>query len=1075
MEIKVLKRSGKLEAFDADKINETLEWACSGLEGVSPSQVAVNAKIQFFDGITSELIQKLIIKSAADLIGVSTPNYQYVAGRLLMFDLRKKVYGQYQPDDFYEHIYNLSKLGKYDPDILVKWSQDEINQLGEHIDHERDMDYTYAAMMEWEAKYLVKDRTTNQHYESAQFAIMLIGMCLHQDETKDKRVQYVKDFYDVISKGDSLPTPIMAGVRTPTRQFSSCVLIEAGDSLNSINATSSAIVNYASKRAGIGINGGNIRAIGSPIRGGEATHTGCIGFYKYFQSALKSCSQGALRGAAATLFYPFWHMEVESLLVLKNNKGTEDNRVRHLDYAVQFSKIAYERLLQKGNITLFSPHSVPELWEAFFAPEDVFKEVYERLEQDPLINKKVIKAEDLWSLFGNERSSTGRIYLQNVDHTNNNSPFDWKKAPIRQSNLCVAPETQILTRIGYVPIAELEGDVVDIWNGREFSEVLVTKTGEDQKLLKVTTSSGESLECTPYHKWYVAEGYTGKVHEKRTHELVAGDKLIKFDLPLIEGDKVLDKAYENGFFTADGCVDKSGNNRVYFYHAKRELVKFFDLRNHCVQELQNREYGIADGLQNKYFVPVAGYTIESRLKWLAGWLDGDGCVYRNGTNQQIVGTSIEPEFLREVQRMLQTLGVSAKVTHAMGEGYRKLPKNDGSGEMGDYWCQNSERLLITSFDVYRLMDLGLGEHLKRLSVIKRLPQRDAKQFVKIVDVVDEGRIDDTYCFRESKRGMGMFNGLLTGQCLEIALPTTPLNNIEDEDGEIALCTLAAFNLANTDNLIHRAKVLVRALDNLLDYQGYPVKAALKNRKRRTLGVGVVNYAHFLAKNGVRYSDGSAKELTHSLFEEIQFSLLKASCELAKEKGKCEWFSDTTYSQGILPIDRYNKNLDSIVTDKLQQDWEGLRKDIMRHGLRNSTLSALMPSETSSKISNATNGIEPIRDYVVTKGSKDGRYKQVAPQSVELYGKYESVWDTKINKGYIELVAIMQKWVDQTISANTNYDPRKYDGGKVPLKEVLQDLLYGYKLGVKTFYYHNTRDGSGEDVEDDGCASGACKL
>lgn len=436
MEFNVKKRNGSLSPFYAEKINETLEWASQGLENVSPSQVAMNAQIQFYEGIESSTIQQLLIKSAANLISVDTPDYQYFAGRLLMFDLRKRVFGQYEPDDFYEHVKGLVELGRYDSNILLKWSEAEITELGQYLDHELDMNYTFAAMTEWESKYLVKDRTTDQHFESPQQAIMLIGMCLHEDEPKDKRMQYVKDFYDVIASGDSLPTPIMAGVRTPTRQFSSCVLIECGDSLKSINATSSAIVEYASKRAGIGINGGAIRALGSPIRNGEATHTGCIGFYKYFQAALKSCSQGALRGAAATVFYPFWHLEVESLLVLKNNKGTEDNRVRQMDYGIQFSKLAYERLLAKGDITLFSPHTVPELWEAFYAPAEVFKAVYEKLEKDPLINKKVIKAEDLWSLFGNERSSTGRIYLQNVDHCNTNSPFDWTVAPIRQSNLC---------------------------------------------------------------------------------------------------------------------------------------------------------------------------------------------------------------------------------------------------------------------------------------------------------------------------------------------------------------------------------------------------------------------------------------------------------------------------------------------------------------------------------------------------------------------------------------------------------------------------------------------------------------
>lgn len=437
MEFNVKKRNGLLVAFDAEKINETLEWACEGLEGVSPSQVALAAKIQFYEGINSSDIQALLIKSAGNLIEESSPNYQYVAGRLLLFDIRKRVFGTFEVDDFYDHVCTNMALGKYDADIITKYSKEDIDLLGDYINHELDMSYTYAAMKEWESKYLVKDRTTGQIFESPQQAIMLIGMCLHEDEPKESRIQYVKDFYDEVSQCNvSLPTPIMAGVRTPTRQFSSCVLIECGDSLGSINATASAIVNYASKRAGIGINGGHIRANGSPIRGGEATHTGCTGFYKYFQGALKSCSQGAVRDAAGTLFYPFWHKEVESLLVLKNNKGTEDNRVRHLDYGVQFSEVAYRRFIEDKELTLFSPHDVPQLWDAFYKSGEEFTKVYQECEANPLIPCKKIKAKDLLSLFGNERSSTGRIYLQNVDHTNTNSPFNYEKAPIRQSNLC---------------------------------------------------------------------------------------------------------------------------------------------------------------------------------------------------------------------------------------------------------------------------------------------------------------------------------------------------------------------------------------------------------------------------------------------------------------------------------------------------------------------------------------------------------------------------------------------------------------------------------------------------------------
>lgn len=877
MEISIQKRNGERVPFDADKINDTLEWACQGLKNVSPSQVAMNAQIQFYDGIRTDTIQDLLVKSAANLITITNPDYQYVAGRLLMFDLRKRAFGTFDTPDFLEHVSALVLLGKYDDEILQKWSESEINYLGEYINHDKDMEYTYAAMMEWSSKYLVQDKMRGEVYESPQQAIMLIAMCLHQEERSDIRLDRVKRFYDAVSsKKISLPTPIMGGVRTPTRQFSSCTLIEAGDSLDEINAAASAIVKYASQRAGIGINGGMIRSVGSPIRGGEATHTGCIPFYKYFLSATKSCSQGGIRNGAATLFYPWWHEEVESLLVLKNNKGTEDNRIRQMDYGIQFNRLAYERLQQKGTISLFSPNVHPELYEKFFKPNNEFKELYEQLEADPLVPRKTIKATDLFVLFANERSSTGRIYLQNVDHTNSNSPFDWEKAPVKQSNLCVAPETQILTKDGNKVISELEGQIVEIYNGQEFSEVEVVKTGENQKLIEVETESGKTLACTEYHKWYLEDG-----SEVRTHELRVGDKLL-------------------------------------------------------------------------------------------GWND----------------IAID--------------------------------------------CYTSD---------------------------------------VICSIKDTGRVDSTYCVNEPKRHMAVFNNILTGQCLEITLPTSPLQHIHDTEGEIALCTLAAFNLEFDDDIEEMARVAVRALDNLLDYQDYPVKAAEKNKLRRTLGIGVINYAYWLAKNDLKYSDGSANEKTHELFEKIQYSVLQASNELAAEKGQCEAFGDTSYAQGVLPIDRYNKNVDILAAPNYKCDWEGLRQRIRQHGLRNSTLTALMPAETSSKISNATNGIEPVRDLMVVKGSKDSYYNQIVPHIEDVGYAYERVWDTKINKGYIGLVAIMQKFIDQSISANTNYDPRKYHGGKVSLTEVLQDILYAYKLGVKTLYYHNTRDGSGEDVgEEANCDS-----
>ncbi|MEL0612657.1 class 1a ribonucleoside-diphosphate reductase subunit alpha [Marinomonas arenicola] len=749
----VTKRNGQTENINLEKIHKVITWAADGLDNVSVSQVELKAQIQFFEGIRTTDIHETLIKSAADLISENTPDYQYLAARLAIFHLRKKAFGDFEPPHLYDHVQNLVEQKRYDENLLKDYSKEDFEQLNSFIDHSRDMDFSYAAVKQLEGKYLVQNRVSGQIYESPQFIYILVAACLFAGYDKSERLLLIKRFYDAVSKFKiSLPTPIMSGIRTPTRQFSSCVLIECGDSLDSINATSSAIVKYVSQRAGIGVNAGAIRALGSPIRGGEAFHTGCIPFYKHFQTAVKSCSQGGVRGGAATVFYPIWHLEVESLLVLKNNRGVEENRVRHLDYGVQFNRLMYQRLIKGGNITLFSPSDVPGLYDAFFADQEEFDRLYVQYEQDESIRKQTIKASELFTLFASERASTGRIYLQNVDHCNTHSPFDPAVAPVKQSNLC----------------------------------------------------------------------------------------------------------------------------------------------------------------------------------------------------------------------------------------------------------------------------------------------------------------------------------------LEIALPTKPLNRIDDPEGEIALCTLSAFNLGaldNLDELEELSELIVRALDALLDYQNYPIPAAQRATElRRTLGVGVINYAYYLAKNGVRYSDGSANELTHKTFEAIQYYLLKASNKLAKEFGPCLAFNETTYAKGILPIDSYKKEIDNIVSPELYYDWETLRSDIVTHGLRNSTLTALMPSETSSQISNATNGIEPPRGFVSVKASKDGILKQVVPEFDRLKEQYELLWTIPSNDGYLQLVGIMQKFVDQAISANTNYDPQKFESQKVPMKVILKDLLTAYKLGVKTLYYHNTRDGADDQQDDiDDCAGGACKI
>ena len=682
--INVTKRDGTKEPIDINKMSKVLEWASEDLEGVSASQVELNTRIQFYEGITSEDIQKTLIKTSADLITAVNPNYQYMAARLAMFHLRKVAYGEFTPPTLQAHIERMIEKGLYDKDISRQYTEDELTTCDSYISHSRDMLLSYSAVKQLEGKYLVQDRTTKRVYETPQMLYMMVAMVLFMKYPKATRLAYVKKFYDAASTFKiTLPTPIMAGVRTPTKQFSSCVLIECGDSLESIKATSNTIVDYISKRAGIGFNIGAIRALGAPIRNGEAVHTGVIPFLKLFQAAVKCCSQGAIRSGSATAFYPIWHLEAESLLVLKNNRGVEDNRVRQLDYGVQLNKLMYQRLIEGGNITLFSPHDVPGLYESFFRNQNAFEDLYVKYEADASIRKKTVKAVDLFTSLMNERASTGRIYIQNVDHCNTHSAFNPELAPIKQSNLCVAPETKILTREGYEIIGDLEGQEVDVWNGKEWSTTTVVKTGVNQKLIKVSTSFNQELECTPYHKFYVQVGSPrkgGNVVVKQAQDLKPGDKLIKFDLPIIEGTEELSSAYTNGFYSGDGCYFR-GKGFVYLYHDKQKLLsKLQNVSNVRTYEKQNRQYVYFEEgtLKEKFFVPLDNYTIESRLQWLAGICDSDGTVARNGDNESLQISNTQLTFLQEIQLMLQTLGVTSTINEAREEGWFDLPLNDGS-------------------------------------------------------------------------------------------------------------------------------------------------------------------------------------------------------------------------------------------------------------------------------------------------------------------------------------------------------------------------------------------------------------
>ena len=735
----VRKRNGSIEPLDLQKMHVMVEESCKDLAGVSASQVEINSGVQFFDGITTAEIQEILIKSASDLIDLDAPNYQYVAARLLLFGLRKNLYGRLQDHPTLgDHITKCVRKKVYDKSIVTKYTDDEIDELNSYIDHDRDFLFTYAGLRQVVDKYLVQDRSTGDVFETPQFMYIMIAATMFSDYPKQTRLDYVRRYYEAISRHRiNIPTPVMAGVRTPIRQYASCVLVDSDDTLDSIFSSDMAIGKYVAQRAGIGINAGRIRGINSKIRGGEVQHTGVVPFLKKFESTVRCCTQNGIRGGSATVHFPIWHQEIQDILVLKNNKGTEDNRVRKLDYSIQLSALFYQRFIDNKDITLFSPHDVPSLYESFGT--DSFDSLYCSYESDASIPRRTVNAQELILSLLKERAETGRIYIMNMDHCNSHSSF---KDKVEMSNLCQ----------------------------------------------------------------------------------------------------------------------------------------------------------------------------------------------------------------------------------------------------------------------------------------------------------------------------------------EITLPTKPLQHIDDPNGEIALCILSAINIGtirSLDSLEELCDLAVRGLDSLIDFQGYPVKAAeIGTKNRRSLGIGYIGLAHYLAKHKVSYDDPEAWKLVHDLTEAFQYYLLKASNKLAQEYGKCGYFDRTKYADGILPIDTYKKDVDSVVANDLSLDWGTLREDILTHGLRNSTLSAQMPSESSSVVSNATNGIEPPRDYLSTKKSKKGPLKQIVPAYQSLKPHYTLLWDMPNNDGYVKVVAVMQKFFDQAISGNWSYNPENYPDNEVPVSVMANDLLTTYKLGWKTSYYQNTYDNKTDEIEED---------
>lgn len=884
--ITVKKRNGNTQELDLEKIHSMVDAACKDLPGVSASQVEMTSGLQFYDGISTDEIQEILIKSASDLISLDHPNYQYVAARLLLFSIRKKIYGgRIDLPHLNEHIRRCVDLGVYDSVIYDNYTEEELNEANSFIDHDRDLLFTYAAMKELVDKYLVQNRKTKELYETPQFMYMMVALTSFANYPKETRLSYVKRFYDSASRYKiNVPTPILAGVRTQKRQYSSCTLLDCGDSMESIIATTSAMFRYVSNKAGIGLNVGRIRGLGSEIRDGEVVHTGVVPFIKAFEGVMNSCSQGGLRKGSATLFFPIWHQEIRELIVLKNEKGNDENRARSLDYAVSTSRLFYERFINNQKITLFSPHDVPGLYDAFGSEE--FDELYVRYENDDSIPKEVVDAQELTLEILTERSDTGRLYILNIDHANSHSPY---KSIVRMSNLCVAGDTEIF--INYV----------DIERNRTKYEYVKIKDLWDY--------------LTPKYKDVKVLSYD--IDRKK----VATSRIIAFaqTSPSSKVIKITDT-------TSNNSIVLTPDHKVY---------------------TTNRGYVEAKDLNPNDQLEVYTYTYDDR------------------SNLKI-------------------------------------------------------------------------EHLE--------------EEIPVYDITVEG----THNF--------FANDILIHNCMEIALLTEPIGHIDDTNGAIALCILSALNvgtLKSEKELEEHCDIIVRQLDELIDIQEYPVKAAeLSARKYRPLGVGIIGLAHYLARNSVKYDDPEAVNLVHRLAESIQYYLLKASNQLAREKGPCEGFSETKYSEGILPIDTYKKSIDDFCSEPLQHDWESLRKDIVKYGLRNTTLTAAMPSEASSKLSNTTNGIEPPRGYLSIKR----KAKIIVPQYNKLKNNYTLAWDMKSNEGYFNIVAVIQKFFDQAISANWYYNPEHYPDNKVPMSVIVRDFLSSFQKGHKTAYYNNTYDRNEENME-----------
>lgn len=1066
----IKKRNGNIEPFNPEKLNKWAEWASE--VGVDWSSVVLEACRKCHDGCTTTDLHNAMIAACVDQ---ETTQHLKMAGRLYIGALIKETFGGLGNIPSLQEMYEkMVGLGLWAP---MNYTEDELSWFNSVIDHSRDFNTSLTELKQITEKYAIVDRVSKVVYETPQFVYMRMAMGNMAQMPIERRKHDVVKLYNYLSlKKINAPTPFSINLGTPKKQYASCCVTTTNDTAASLAAADHIAYMMTCASAGIGAHI-KTRSRGAKVRQGAIMHLGKLPYYKVAQAAVGANLQSS-RGGAMTMHYNALDPEIMELLSLKNVQTVEQKRIKDIDYSFGFNEEFARRVAKNETWMLVDYGDAPELYEAMYDPDQSkFVDLYKQIESNPLVKKEFVNARDIALKALKEGVETGRIYLHRTDELNRHTPF---KDKIYSSNLCVAPETMLLTKRGYQRIDEICGETVEIWNGSEWSSVEVVKTSDESELISVVTDSGFELDCTPYHKFYISTNYQGGVAEKRAWELKPGDKLIKLETPVIQGYEELPLPYENGFFTGDGCY-ADGESRIYLYGEKRRLIeKFPTKQKHIIQDTLDREYFVVSGLARKYFVPDANYTVNSRINWLAGLLDADGCVVKCDNSQTLQLVSVEGQFLNELQLMLQTLGVQSKVTFACDAGYRDLPANDGTVEKKSYFCKAANRLLIAGAGIQQLLRLGI--QFNRLNLTEHKPNRNASRFVKVKEVIWKGRLDSTYCVNEPKQHKVVFNGLLTGQCQEIALPTKGYNSVAElyesgESGEIGLCSLGAIVAGNTthEEWEDVAYYAVLMIDNVIELMDYPFNQLEYTAKaRRSIGVGITNLAYDMANRGLKYSSVSGKRYIHKLAEMHSYYLHKASLRLAKERGVCDWIGKTKYPEGWLPIDTANKVIDTIVDQPLLCDWESLRKDIIANGgIRNSVLEAFMPNESSSVATGGTNSIYPIRSLKVIKTSGTNKNLFIAPKAEEMKWDYELAWDIPTTD-LIEMYAIVQKFTGQAISADLYVTYNNSVGEKsIGAKELLTQFLYMVKMGLKTRYYVNSS--TSVSLEESKCSSGGCTL